>query len=171
MGLAGDYMQRPQLTRSRHRIGYRENLQRSAIKNGSVGSSIGPPSVHASPLYQFVESLQRAVADVLEWSPMGLSVLLHLLAEAAGATRGEGCCSVGGAVPAALCESLVDLGGCAWHVVALQAPMPARGMVGVFQIAHRALALCVIKAAGVNVKLASLNDVPKESDADRSWSG
>lgn len=113
-----------------------------------MGSSIGPPSVHASPFYQFVESLQRAVADVLEWSPMGLSVLFHLFAEAAGATRREGCCSVGGAVPAALCESLVDFCGCAWHVVALRAPMPARGMVGVLQIAHRALVLSVIRAAG-----------------------
>ena len=180
-GLVEHYVQKAQQTRSRHRSGYRENLQPLAIKNGSVGRSIGPPSVHAHAhraglcapeviflrrkgplLYHSVENLQRAVTDVPEWSPVALSVLLHRLAEATGASGGEGGCSVGCAVPAALCESVVALGGCAWHVVALRAPMPAWGMVGILQIAHHALVLGLISAAGVNVKLKSADDMPKD---------
>lgn len=166
------YVQRSQLIRSRFRIGERENLQLLAIKNLLWGRCIGPPSVHAhqtepcapgvsflggqpSLLYQIIESSQCVVADVLEWFPMCPSVLRHRLAKAVGASCGEGRRSVGGAVPAALCEPFMALGGGAGHVVALEAPMPARGMVGLLQIAHRALVLRLVSAAGVNVKLGS----------------
>ena len=114
-----------------------------------------------SPLDPLVESLQRAVADVPERPPMSLSVLSRRLAEAVGASRGEGRRPVGGAVPAALSQSLVVLGGRAWHVVAFRAPMPAWGVVGLFQVAHCALALRQLSAAEVNVKLSSLEAVPK----------
>lgn len=156
----------------------------------SVERSIGPPSVHAHahqaglcapeviflrrkgpPLYHSVENLQRAVTDVPEWSPVALSVLLHRLAEATGASGGDGGGSVGRAVPAALCESVVALGGCAWHVVALQAPMPAWGMVGILQIAHRALVSGSVKCCWSNVKLQSADDMPKNLMRIVFWSG
>ena len=92
---------------------------------------------------------------------MCLSVLLHRLAEAVGASRGEGRGSVGRAVPAALCESLVGLGGCAWHVVALRAPMSARGVIGLLQIAHRALGLRLVSAVESMSMSSSLEAKPK----------